>query len=392
MLYSGLNTIYLKINWHFALILIQLRFMKDLLKKLVQADTTVDKGEIKAAELIKEDLEKSSVACEIDIWDENRANVFVHVKSSGERLALLFVCHIDVVPPGNEEWVNPPFSGMEKDGKIYGRGSVDMKGGTVGIVIAIKEIVESGVDLKGDLMFAATAGEETDSCGVKRFVDSFGGKMPALAGVVIPEPTNFEVITSHRGLFWVKISTRGKTAHGSMPHLGINAISLMNSLLIELNNYKSGITGGLSMSINTISGGEAVNVVPDGCSIGIDFRTTPEYTHGRIISDLEDIFSKLKSENPDFNAEINIVRQVGPLNSDVESEFVKDFCQIVSAQETTSANYATDGPFVAEFSAPVVICGPGDAELCHKPDECIDFCEVEKAAGYYKELILKYLT
>lgn len=366
--------------------------MKDLLKKLVQADTTADKGEIEAAELIKAYLEKSSIGCEIDVWDGNRANVFSHIKSSGERKALLFVCHIDVVPPGNERWVNPPFSGIEKDGKIHGRGSVDMKGGTAGIVAAIKEIVESGCKLKGDLIFAATAGEETDSCGIKRFVDSFGRKMPALAGVIIPEPTSFKVITSHRGLFWVKISTRGRTAHGSMPHLGINAVCLMNSLFVELNEYKRGIADGLSMSINTISGGKAINVVPDECVMGIDFRTTPEHTHGRIVADLEDIFSKLKKRYPDFNAEINIVRQVGPLDSGVEGKFIKDFCRIVGAREASSANYATDGPFVAGFSAPVVICGPGDAESCHKPDECIDFCEVEKAAGYYKELILKYLT
>jgi len=366
--------------------------MKDLLKKLVQADTTADKGEIRAAELIKDGLGKASVDCEIDIWDQNRANVFAHIKSSGEKDALLFVCHIDVVPPGNEQWGNHPFSGIEKGGKIHGRGSVDMKGGTVSIIKAIKEIAESGVELKGDLIFAATAGEETDSCGIKRFVASYGGEMPRLAGVVIPEPTNFEVITSHRGLFWVKITTRGKTAHGSMPHLGVNAVSLMNSLLNELDEYKKSITGGLSMSINTISGGDAINVVPDQCCLGIDFRTTPEYTHERIMSDLEDIFSKLKKRCPDFNAEINIARQVGSLNSDVESGFVKDFCEIVGTQETKSANYATDGPFVVEFSAPVVICGPGDPELCHKPDECIDFCEVEKASEYYKELILKYLT
>ena len=366
--------------------------MKDLLKKLVQADTTADKGEIKAAELIKEDLEKSSVDCEIDIWDQNRANANVHIKSTGEKDALLFVCHIDVVPPGNEKWVHPPFSGIEKDGRIHGRGSVDMKGGTAAIVKAIKEIAGSSVKLKGDLLFSATGGEETDSCGVKRFVQSYSGKMPALAGVVIPEPTNLEVITSHRGLFWVKISTRGRTAHGSMPHLGINAISLMHILLVELNEYKARIPATVSMSINTISGGKAANVVPDECTIGIDFRTTPEYKHDRITSDLEEIFTKLKKQDPDFNAEVNVVKQVGSLNSDDESSFVKDFCRIVSAQTTKKANYATDGPLVAGYSAPVIICGPGDPESCHKPNESIDFCDVEKAAEYYKELILKYLT
>ncbi|HPS54773.1 MAG TPA: M20 family metallopeptidase [Sedimentisphaerales bacterium] len=366
--------------------------MKDLLKKLIQADTTLSKGEIKAAQLIKEELQKVSVPCEVDTWDENRANAIVHLKSTGEKPALLFVCHIDVVPPGNVKWVYPPFSGTEKDGKIHGRGSVDMKGGTAAIVKAIKEIVESGVKLKGDLLLAATAGEETDSCGVKRFVESFSTKMPALAGVVLPEPTNFEVITSHRGLFWVKIVTRGKTAHGSTPHLGINAVLLMHNLLTELNEYKNRIPTGVSMSINMISGGKALNVVPDECTVGIDFRTAPEYEHGQITSDLEGIFAKLKNQYPDFNAQITVAKQTDPLNSDNNSKFIKDACRIVGAKSTTHANYATDGPLVAGFSAPVIICGPGNSDSCHKPDECIDFCEVEKAVDFYKALILEYLV
>ncbi len=370
--------------------------MKELLKKLVQAESTPDKGELAAAEVISAELGRSGIDSRIDSWDRTRANIIAQVKSAGHKAALLFACHLDVVGPGEAAWEKPAFGGVESDGKIYGRGSADMKGGIAAIVTAVRRIVDSGTKLQGDIILCAAAGEETDSCGAKRFI-SESGWLPEFVGVVIPEPTDFEIVTAHRGMLWLEVTTRGKAAHSSTPHLGVNAITSMRSVLDELENYEipaepHKLLGRCSMSINTITGGEALNVVPDKCSIGVDIRTLPEQNHQDVITDLEKIFAKLRAENPQFDAEVSMLREVQALETDCGCDFVKDFCSCLGTSETKAVGFTTDGPYFASLGAPVVIFGPGKPELCHKPDEYIESSDVEKAVEYYKDIILKFLS
>ena len=375
--------------------------MKELLKKLIQAKTTTENGELAAAEVIADEFGRAGINSRIDNWDQIRANIITRIESAGQRAGLLFACHLDVVGPGEAAWKNPAFSAVETDGKIYGRGAVDMKGGTAAAVIAIRQIVESGVKLKGDIVFAAVAGEETDSAGASRFVDDKNLMKEltpqGLAGVIIPEPTDFEVITAHRGMLWLQISTKGKAAHSSTPQLGVNAIDSMRRVLNELESYeiKAGpheLLGICLMSVNTITGGKAMNVVPDKCSLGIDFRTLPQQNHNEIVFDLQKIFERLKTGDENFDAEISILRQVQPLETDVNSEFVKIFGSAVGISETKAIGYTTDGPHFASLGAPIVIFGPGKPQLCHKPDEYIDISDLEKCVEYYNNIILKFLA
>lgn len=370
--------------------------MKELLKKLICAETTTETGELAAAEILSEELGRLGIEGRIDSWDGNRANFVAHVKSAGQRAGLLFVCHLDVVPPGEEGWKHPPFTATESDGKIYGRGSADMKGGIAAAIGAIEQIVDSGVKLQGDIMLVGAAGEETDSRGAKRFIRNWDG-IPELGGVVITEPTNFDVVTAHRGLLWLEVVTKGRAAHSSTPELGVNAISAMRAVLNELENYEircepQELLGKCSMSINTISGGKAINIVADKCSIGIDIRTLPGQEHQDIIDDFQRIFTRLKGQEPQFDAEVSVIRSVGALKTDRQSDFVRDFCAAVGVNETKAVGFTTDGPHFAPLGAPVVIFGPGKPEVCHKPDEYIDISDVEQGAAHYKDVILRFLS
>ncbi len=370
--------------------------MKELLKKLVQTETTAQVGELAGTQVISADFAHSGINASIDTWDRTRANVSARVKSAGGRAALLFACHLDVVGPGKAPWSHPAFDGVESGGKIHGRGAADMKGGIAAIVTAIRQIVDSGAKLRGDIVFVAAAGEETDSCGAKRFIRNCGD-LGDLAGVIIPEPTDFEIVTAHRGLLWLEVTTKGKAAHSSTPQLGVNAITCMKAVLNELEDYEIAakshkLLGDCSMSINTIAGGEALNVVPDKCTIGIDIRTLPGQNHEDVLSGLREIFAKLKSEDPQFGAEVSTVRQVQPMETDSNSDFVRDFCNAVGISKTRAVGYTTDGPHFAALGAPVVIFGPGKPELCHKPDEYIDIADLEKAIEHYKNIILKFLS
>ncbi len=370
--------------------------MKRLLRKLIQAESTAEKGELAAADIISGELERSGIDSRTDSWGRSRANLIAQIKSAGHKGALLFACHLDVVGCGEARWKHPPFAGVERDGKIYGRGSADMKGGIAAVITAIRQIADCGVKLEGDIILFAAAGEETDSCGTKRFIRDWSGR-PALAGVIIPEPTDFEIITAHRGMLWLKVETVGQAAHGSRPELGVNAIGSMRDLLGELENYRirfepHKLLGECSMSVNTIAGGREINVVPDRCETGIDIRTLPGQNHRELIADFEKIIAKLKQKNSQFDAKVSVLREVEALETDCRCDFVKDFCSCLGINETGAVGFTTDGPYFASLGTPVVIFGPGKSHLCHKPDEYIEVSDVEKAVEYYKNIILKFLS
>ncbi len=365
--------------------------MKDLLKQLIRADSTAGKGEAAAADVVARWFTKHGIDCRIDPWDGNRANVIAQVKTARKRPGLLFLCHLDVVGPGEETWNHTPFGAVEKEGRIYGRGTVDMKGGIAAVMAAICKVVDSRAALQGDIVFAATAGEETDSSGVQRFMQH-RGRLPALGGIVVPEPTDLSVVTAHRGLFWLKITTRGKAAHSSMPERGVNAITSMKRVLDALEQYQipfepHPLLGKSSLSVNTISGGEAMNIIPDGCTIGVDIRTLPGQDHEALRYDIERILAQLKATTPQFDAELVIERSAKAMETDPECEFVKRLCSAVDVDLTNVIGYTTDAPHVVPLGAPIVLYGPGKPKLCHQTDEYIDTADLERAADLFRNVI-----
>ncbi len=370
--------------------------MKKLLKQLIAAKSTPDAGELAAANVIATHLAAHGIENRIDTWDENRANVVAHIKSSQKRPALLFACHLDVVPPGQEAWTSPPFEAREAEGTLFGRGVVDMKGGIATALAAICDVIDAGTPLKGDIIFAATAGEETDSAGILRMMQDRSW-LGDLAGIIVPEPTDLAVVTAHRGLLWFQIQTRGKAVHSSMPHRGINAIMAMKQVLDKLENYQvpaepHPLLGPCSMSVNTITGGQAMNIVPDQCTIGVDIRTLPGQNHDALLADIERLLTKVRTERPGFDGHINVDRSVQGIETDPECEFVKTFCSAVDVDLTNPIGFTTDAPHLLPLGAPIVIYGPGLPGQCHQVDEHIAIADLDQAQAYFKNVLTTFLT
>jgi succinyl-diaminopimelate desuccinylase len=293
-----------------------------------------------------------------------------------------------------------------------------MKGPTAAAVAAICGVVDAQADLQGDIIFAATAGEETDSAGVLRFMqDHFGGQktddrgqtegsavlrhLPSalrnLAGIIVPEPTDLAVVTAHRGLFWLKITTKGKSVHSSMAERGVNAITAMKHVLDELERYRIDVTphpqlGPSSMSINTIRGGEAMNIVPDRCTLGVDIRTLPRQDPEAIRYDFERILARLTASVPHFEATLAVERFAGAMETDPACEFVRTFCAAVDVDLTNPIAFTTDAPHLAPLGAPIVIYGPGNPKLCHQTDEFITIADLEAGTEYFKKVMHAFLA
>jgi len=371
--------------------------MKNLLKQLIRSAPTAANGELRAAETLKEFFDRCGIGAETDCWDPAHANLLARLPSSQTRPALLFASHLDVVPAGTAPWSVEPFAATEKDGKIFGRGAVDMLSALAAISAAMAEIKEQNIPLAGDVILAAAAAEETDSAGIKRFLRTCGQALGPTAGIVITEPTDLKVMRAHRGILWLEITSIGKATHGSMPELGVNAIDKMRLFLNRLEQYKiphqpHPLLGSCIMSVNTIAGGQATNIIPDRCCVAVDIRTLPNQPHNQITADIEKILKQLKSQDPQFNANLNVVRSVPALETDADEPFVKSACSALDINTAGAVGFTTDGPWLAKLNAPIIILGPGNPSLCHGPDEYIEISQLDKAKEIYRKLILAFQT
>ncbi|MHC4290256.1 MAG: M20 family metallopeptidase [Planctomycetota bacterium] len=336
--------------------------MKELLKKLIRSAPTSENGELNAAKVLVDYFQQHGIQASLDQWDKTRANVVASVGSNdADAPTLLFGAHLDVVPASREHWQTDPFCPVERDGKIIGRGSVDMLGGLCAAAAAMVDL--SKQPLNGRVIFAATAGEETDSCGVQRFVEQHRSQITNPVGVVITEPTGMRVLRAHRGILWLKVETFGKTAHGSTPQAGINRIA----------------------------GGSATNIVPDSCVLELDIRTLPGQDHTGIIDDLQNLCDDLQKNDPDFKTHISIIRAVDGLETPADHPFIEQACRAIGATEVGTAGFTTDGPHFEKLSDAILILGPGDGSLCHKPDEAIEIEAVEHARQSYHRIACELL-
>jgi succinyl-diaminopimelate desuccinylase len=357
--------------------------------------------ELEIAEYVAGVLREVGLTVEMVPHTPTRASVLARLKGSGEMPALFYTGHLDVVPVGAEEWLHDPFEGDVVEGELWGRGASDMKGGNAAMIAATKVLATANFPLKGDLILAFTAGEEGEQLGAAEIA-----ARPDLApvqAVVVAEPSYNDVYVAEKGAFWLQITTHGKTAHGSMPHLGQNAIMMMVALLSELDSLavpyeEHPLLGGFTRSVNTIAGGVKTNVVPDQCTVTIDQRTVPGQDHGAILRQVEDLIADLGQRLPDFRASVEVINDRIPVATSPGEPVVQRFYDVVA--EVTGArpvpkgvNYYTDAVvFAPALNAPMIICGPGEAKLAHQPNEYVEVPKMVEAAKIFTLAAVQLLT
>lgn len=374
-----------------------------LLQKMISFNTVNEPGNEKPlAEFISEIFQDLGIENFVDDLGDNRANVVAKIKGSEERPSLLLNGHLDTVPIGDVNWDYGPFSGDIVDGKIYGRGSADMKGGLAAMIIAFNAAKKANLKLKGDLVFSATAGEEVDSIGAIKFVED--GSLKDVGAIIIGEPTANEIKVAEKGALWIEITSYGKTAHGAFPEEGVNAIVHMNHVLNRISNYKlRGTINALltppSLNISTINGGVKTNVVPDKCSLTIDIRTVPGMDHEEIIRDFKKIIDELSHELDNFKGDIKIINNRPAVATNPDDEFVKlahktNMDILGQYKSPGGVNFYTDASIFlpARQDIPCVIYGPGDSELAHQPNEFVSIKSLMDTVKFYCGIIENYLV
>jgi succinyl-diaminopimelate desuccinylase len=319
-----------------------------------------------------------------------RASLLAWLRGSGGTPGVLFSAHLDTVAPGAETWSHDPFSGDVCDGKLWGRGASDMKGGLAAMVAAACALARTDARLRGDLVLAFTAGEEVDCLGANAL--SQRPDLGPVQAVVVSEPTSNELVIAEKGALWLELTTTGRAAHGSMPHLGRNAVMMMVTLLGELDRLpvpydEHPLLGGFTRSINTVAGGQRTNVVPDRCTATVDLRTVPGQSHAAIVAAVQGLIDRLAAADPAFQATVAVDSdRGGPLCTEPGHPVVGLFTRVIETVTgrlpvPCGVRYLTDAvAFVPMLHAPLIICGPGRAELCHQPDEYVEVVRLGESA------------
>ncbi|MCP1356337.1 M20 family metallopeptidase [Aneurinibacillus migulanus] len=371
------------------------------LQELLRINTSNPPGnERRISELLVERCEQSGMKGRIVDIEDSRSNFELQLKGSGTSGKTLMFCgHIDTISPGKQPWTHPPYGGELVGDRLYGRGASDMKSGLAAMLLAVEELHKGNVPLKGDIVFLATAGEEVDSCGARHYHDMMG--MDDIDAIVIGEPTNEKVVIGHKGALWLEVKTYGKTAHGSMPEQGVNAIDYMSHIIQLIESYKlewhleKRPLGKSSMAITQIGGGIQTNVIPDECFIHIDIRSIPPQSHNQLVQELNTRLDEIALRIPSFKAECKVLLNRTSVLTSPAATLIKDALAIrgLTEEQCAGVSYYTDASVLNPHSEiPTLIYGPGDEKLAHQPDEWVDVPAYLRSIAFYKALAVRFLN
>jgi acetylornithine deacetylase/succinyl-diaminopimelate desuccinylase family protein len=315
---------------------------------------------------------------------------------------LVFNGHLDVVPVGDsrDDWTHEPFGGEVQDGRIYGRGSLDMKGAVSAVIVAAQSAVADGAGLTGKLVVTAVADEEAGGergTGVLAHQGLVKGD-----GAVVVEPGDGGIITAHRGLCFVELTTHGRSAHASQPHEGVNAVQIMVDVLTSMRSLKlshtpHAIFGGPSVVPGTtIHGGQKVNVIPDTCGAMMDIRTVPGMSRETVAREIADHAAACGIDPAALSVQVANWGEPGETADDARivgvcaDAFRQEFGH---TPEIRSMPAYTDGGWLANIAGiPTVMAfGPGEIAGCHIVDESVVIDELERYTRIYRSVIDRFL-
>jgi succinyl-diaminopimelate desuccinylase len=361
----------------------------ELTRELIRFETINPPGnETPCAEHIGRILERAGFSIAYLPMAENRANLIARIGGSAEKKPLCFSGHTDVVPLGAKPWSVPPFAADIADGRIYGRGSTDMKGGVAALVSAAVELAPHLAGTPG-LVLVITADEEC-GCNGANFLADRPAALGEAGALVIAEPTSNRPLNGHKGILRVEGVATGITAHGSMPEEGENAVYKAARIVGKLETLRLDegrpLAGGMpTLNVGWFHGGMNINSVPDEARIGLDIRLVPGLTDKDVMARLAEI----GGDEMTFS-QFNYAPAVYTDPADPWLAEVREIVAGITGErhEPAVATYFTDAAALtrAYGHPPAIILGPGEPHMAHQTDEYCLISRIEEAHAAFTEI------
>ena len=363
----------------------------EILKELVRINSVNPSlvegapGEAEIAEYVANFMQGIGLETKVEEVKPGRPNVVGFLKGSGGGPTLMLNGHMDTV--GIDYMEIDPLNPNVRDGKLYGRGSCDMKGGLAAILSVAKALVDSGIELRGDLVVAGVCDEEYASIGTEKIVEEV--KVDA---AVVGESTGLQILVAHKGFAWIDIETRGVAAHGSMPDVGVDAIAKMGKVLVGIEKLQEEalqlkrheLVGSPSIHASIIQGGRELSTYPDYCKLQVERRMIPGEQQSDVDAEMKDLLSSLSKEDPKFNCSYCITFVREPMEVSPDNEI----CRVLhrSTREVTGYDPMfiggggwLDTEIIWRQGTPAVAFGPTGAGA-HAAVEYVDLDSVIAAA------------
>ena len=360
-----------------------------LTQQLIAFDTINPPGNEEACgEFVAGILDDAGFAVERQKFGEKRINIIAKLPGPGP---LVLTGHLDTVPLGDAPWSEDPFSGAIKDGKLYGRGSSDMKSGVAAMMIAAMKLAKQGARRHG-LTLIFTSGEETGCTGAIHLVTHGQDIMGMASAMIVGEPTENQFSTAHKGALYMRAKTSGVTAHSSTPELGDNAIYKAAKAISKIEDYGFNeaphpLLGTPTINVGMMKGGLNVNSVPDSAEFTIDIRTNAAKPHSNFRADLETYLGA--------DIALETFTDMPAISTDMDDPFtrvVAAACETVLQDEYRGTPkglpFFTDASALQpHFQCPTIILGPGELSTMHQTDEYCRVDRIEQAVDIYTDIL-----
>jgi acetylornithine deacetylase len=376
-----------------------------MLSKLVGFDTVSRKSNMALIEHVRWLLTSHGVESRL-VFNESKtkANLLATVGPQVEG-GVVLSGHTDVVPVDDQDWHSDPFAVVEKDGKLYGRGTSDMKAFLAVGLAAVEDMVKA--DLKRPIHFAFSYDEEVGCVGVPSLIKLINAELPKPSAVIVGEPTGMKVVTAHKGITGVRTAVTGHESHSSQPHRGVSAVMVAAELIEVLRGYgleaaAKGPRNPLfepehtTITVNRIEGGTALNILAGHCTFQWDVRALPEDDPDAYIKRFVDhcdrvVLPRIRQIAPDCKIETVPRAGTPALRPEKDSE-AERLCRMLTGDNVTRhVSFAAEAGQFQQSGLSTVICGPGSITEAHQPNEFIAVDQVGAATVFVRDLI-KHLS
>jgi acetylornithine deacetylase len=373
---------------------------RQMLAHLVKFDTTSRDGNIPLIEFVEAYLDGWDIPhFRVDYEAGKKTNLFATI---GPDIAggIVLSGHTDVVPVDGQNWKSNPFELVERDARLFGRGSCDMKG-FVAVALAMVPKFKSA-NLKTPIHLALSCDEEVGCKGVRPLVAHIRDHMKKPRLVIVGEPTSMQVVNAHKAALTFSTEVTGLEAHSSLTDQGVNAIMVAGELLSEINRIRQDLTERgdptgrfnppySTIHVGVIEGGTAKNIIPRKCSFQWETRLLPTADMKEVPERFENFSRQLEPAMQKIADEVGILNQqtnaVPGLAPEENSPAEHLALHLAEANGTHAVSYCTEAGLFQQIGIPAIICGPGSIEQAHKPDEYIDVSEMQKCETFMARLL-----
>jgi len=332
----------------------------------------------------------------IEVWEQfvfpGRANVIAKLEGTNPSRRIVFEAHCDTA--GVVGMVFPPFEPQIKNGRVYGRGSCDIKAGLAAMMLALADLKKSGQQPRSEVWVVSAVDEEYAFRGVVKLCENLQA-----AAAVVSEPTEMKMATASKGALRWRITVHGKAAHSSNPHRGANAIAHMAHLVYLLEEHSAQL-GGLehpllgspTINVGLIHGGTQVNIVPESCWIEVDRRLVPGEEPQKVLNDYRELLLGLRPSHPEIQVVVEpAALQDQALETPTDCAVVRQTAEVLKEMgldpRPCGVPFGSDASKLSRAGIPSIILGPGSIEQAHTIDEFVDIEQVEKAFVAYRQLM-----